>query len=151
MLDTLRPRIRNKRLTILGVGNELRGDDAIGPALVNALQGKIAATLIDAGDTPEDYWAVLEAIHPEVVLIVDAVALGSAPGDVALVEIAQLAGTRLTTHNTSIALLAQALRERTACDVLVIGIQPQELSLGMPMSQRVRATLDCLVHLFAQL
>ncbi len=151
MLEALRPRVRNKRLTILGVGNELRGDDAVGPTLVEALQGKTAAALVNAGDMPEDYWAVLEATRPEVVLIVDAVALGSAPRDVALIEIDQLGGAHLTTHNTSIAVLAQALRERIACDILVIGIQPQDLSLGMPMSRCVRATVDCLVHLFAQL
>lgn len=151
MLEALHPRTRNKRLAILGVGNELRGDDAAGPALVDALQGKTRATLLDAGDMPEDYGGVLETAAPQVLLIVDAVALGGRPGDVALVEVDQLAGARTTTHNTSIAVLAQALKDRLACDVVVLGIQPEDLTLGMPMTQRVRTTVECLVHLLQQL
>lgn len=151
MLEALRSRIRGKRLAILGVGNPLRGDDGIGPALVDRLQGKVRATLVNAGDVPENYLGVIEAARPEVVLMVDAVALGAEPGDAALIEIEQIAGARLTTHNTSLALFARALQAGTGADILVVAIQPGVTSLGAAMSPRVELTLQYLEKLFQEL
>jgi hydrogenase 3 maturation protease len=151
MLETLRSRIEGKRLAILGVGNPLRGDDGAGPTLVERWQGKVAATLIDAADVPENYLGVVGAARPEVVLIVDAVELGAAPGDVALIEVGQLAGAGVTTHNASLALFARVLQAETGADIFVVAIQPQSTSFGAPLSPPVEVTLKCLEELFGEL
>jgi hydrogenase 3 maturation protease len=151
MLELLHHRIRRKRLAIVGVGNPLRGDDAIGPVLVDRLQHKIKATLVNAGDVPENYLGVLEATRPEVVLIVDAVDLGAKPGDTAIIEIEQLAGAKLTTHNASLALFAQAVKTESGADVFALAIQPSVTSLAAPMSTQVEATLQILEKLFQEL
>ena len=57
MLDYLAKRLRGKRTVILGVGNPLQGDDAIGPNLVDLLHGRVEATLIYGGEVPENYLA----------------------------------------------------------------------------------------------
>ena len=150
MLDELRDRINGKKLAILGVGNPLRGDDGIGPALVDRLQGRIGGTLINAGDVPENYLDVVRVARPDVVLIVDAVELGTKPGDVALVEIEQLGGVIATTHNTSLAPVAQMIRAETGADVFVVAIQPATSSLGAPMSSEVNATLEYLDKWFQE-
>jgi hydrogenase 3 maturation protease len=144
MFPAMLSRTRGKRLVLVGVGNALRGDDALGCALVDRVKGRTRATLIDAGDVPENYLDVVEAARPEVIVIIDAVALGARPGDVALIEIEQLAGVRVTTHNTSLALVAQALKARTGADVLVLAVQPGMTRLGTPLSSEVEATLQAL-------
>jgi hydrogenase 3 maturation protease len=151
MLPALLSRTRGKRLVLVGVGNALRGDDALGCALVDRLEGRTRATLIDAGDVPENYLDVVEAARPEVIVIIDAVALGACPGDVALIEIEQLAGVRVTTHNTSLALVAQALKARTHSDVFILAIQPGTIRLGASLSPEVRATLQALDTLLQEL
>ncbi len=140
-------RIANKRLALIGVGNRLRGDDGAGPALVDLLRGRHAAFLIDAGDVPEDYYSVVERATPQVVVIADAVDMGARPGDIAMLEIEQLAGAPMTTHNTGIATFAQALKMSLAADVFVLAIQPAGTALGAPISDPVLATLEYLAEL----
>ncbi len=151
MREALRRRTSGKKLVIVGVGNSLRGDDGIGPALVERLSGKTRAILVNGGDVPENYLDVVEIARPEVVLIVDAVDLGAAPGDAALVEIEQLAGARLTTHNVSLALFAEAVRTATAADTFVLAIQPSVTSFGSPMSIPVEAILPSLEEMLQEL
>lgn len=150
MLDALRTRIEGKRLVILGVGNPLRGDDGVGPALVERLRGRIAATLIDAGDVPENYIGLVAAAKPEAVLIVDAVELNAAPGDVALLEIGQLGGEGFATHNAGLGLVARVLQEETDADVLILAIQPQTTGLGASLSPPVEGTLRGLEEWFRE-
>lgn len=151
MLEALRRRTSGKKLVVVGVGNPLCGDDGIGPALVERLRGKTRSMLVDGGDVPENYLDVVEDARPEVVLIVDAVDLGVAPGDTALIEIGQLAGTRLTTHNASLALFAEAVRKATGADIFVLAIQPSATSFGSPTSTPVKALLPSLEKLFREL
>ena len=148
MLDELRRRIDGKRLTIVGVGNPLRGDDGVGVALVERLQGQTSATLVNASDVPENYLGVIESARPQVVVMVDAVNLGAQPGDVAFLEIEQLARTRVSTHNASLALFAEVLRQSTGADILVLGIQPSTLAFGAPLSAPVQAALEKLTQVF---
>ncbi len=80
MIEQLRERLQGKRTLILGIGNSMRGDDGVGPALIERLQGKVSATLIDGGEVPENYLGPIEAAGPEAVLIVDAADLKAAAG-----------------------------------------------------------------------
>ncbi len=148
MLDGLRRRVEGKKAVLLGVGNLLRGDDAIGPALAGRLQGKVAATVIDAGDVPENYLGVVTAAQPEVVVIVDAAELGATPGDAAIIEVSDLGGSVLSTHNASLSLFLQVLRSEIQPDVVVLGVQPSSTGYGASMSPSVAATVDLLEELF---
>jgi hydrogenase 3 maturation protease len=144
MLEELRRRTSGKRLVIVGVGNPLRGDDGIGPALVERLSGKTRAILVDGGEVPENYLDLVEQARPDVVLIIDAVDLRAAPGDVALIEMGQLAGAAFTTHNATLAVFAKALQAATGADVFVLAIQPSTTSVGAPMSAPLAAILPSL-------
>lgn len=148
MIQELRHRIRDKRLVIVGVGNSLRGDDGLGPALVKRLQDKASAVLVDAGDVPENYLGVIQAAQPQAVLLVDAVDLGGEPGDCGLIEIDQLGGTSTTTHNASLALAAHVMQADTGADVFVLGIQPERRTFGEGLSASVKLTLDYMERVF---
>jgi Ni,Fe-hydrogenase maturation factor len=54
MFDELQRRLEGKRSVLLAVGNAMRGDDALGPTLADRLQGKVSATIVDAGEVPEN-------------------------------------------------------------------------------------------------
>src|SRR5574342_1091615 len=70
MFAELRARLEGKRVLILGVGNRLRGDDAVGPLLVEHLQGKVDIPLIDAGEVPENYLGPIEESGADMNIIV---------------------------------------------------------------------------------
>ena len=146
MIEQLRERLQGKRTLILGIGNTLRGDDGLGPRLIERLQGKVAATLIDGGEVPENYLGPIEAAGAEVILIVDAADLKAAPGDVALIELEQLGKTGISTHNASLGLLASVVQRLTGADVLALAVQPKVNSFGAAMSEEVGRTLDWLVE-----
>jgi hydrogenase 3 maturation protease len=104
--NELQSRLAGKRVVILGVGNSLRGDDAVGSALAEKLHGHINAIVLNAGDAPEDYLGRIIAARPDVVVIVDATETGSEPGSVALIEPEQLPETSFSTHTLSLGMLA---------------------------------------------
>jgi len=147
MLEQLTNRVSGRNVAILGVGNPLRGDDGAGPALIERLQGKVRALLIDAGDVPENYLGPIEAFQPQTVLIVDAALLGAAPGDIALVEKEGLANTTLSTHNASLALFSRVIQATTDADILLLAIQPETTAFGSAISARVDKTLAYLEEL----
>jgi len=117
MFDELIDQLQNRRTLILGIGNPLRGDDGLGPALIKRLQGKVGAVMIDAGDAPENHLFAIAKANPQAIVILDTARLGSQPGQVALVEVDDLVMSEATTHNTPLALFTKSLRSLTSADL----------------------------------
>jgi hydrogenase 3 maturation protease len=151
LTTALRRRLHG-RITIMGIGNPLLGDDGVGCAVLRRLQddlahmpasdGAAAITLVDAEEVPESHTGVVEAARPTVILLIDAADLGAAPGSLALVEGRRLDSQAAFTHRTPLGPLARYLEERTHAEVLLIGIQPGRLEWGEPLTPDVAATAD---------
>ncbi len=152
MLDALAQRIRGKRTVILGVGNLLQGDDAIGPSLVDLLHGRVEATLINGGEVPENYISSIRAAQPEVVLIIVAIELGAEPGCIAVLDADRLRAIENFTRNPGLAFLSVMIQDNTGAEVLLVGIQPETTAFASQLSAPVHATLhtleDLLVRVF---
>ena len=144
MLDSLHQKIMGKRLLIMGIGNRLRGDDAIGPLLIDRLQGNVTADVLDAGDVPENYLGVIESFRPEIILMVDAVDFGGKPGEVAWFSLDQLSNVTFGTHNASLHLLFKALQLDPPPEVFLLAIQPAHIIFQASLSAPVVETLDLL-------
>ena len=132
------------RFVLLGVGQSLRGDDGAGPELLRILRHKTTATLFDCGEVPENYLDEIIKIHPETVVVVDAVNLGMEAGAVALLEENNLQSAGWSTHHGSLRPLIKYLKANTKADVFVLGIQPKSTEFGTEISSEVRQTLDLL-------
>jgi hydrogenase maturation protease HycI len=144
MLDALAKRLRGKRTVILGVGNILQGDDAIGPNLIDLLHGRVDATLINAGEVPENYLSSIRAAQPEVVLIIVAIELGAEPGCIAVLDADRLRAIGNFTRNPGLAFLAVMIQDGTGGEVLLVGIQPEVTSFASELSRPVHKTLQSL-------
>ena len=149
MLAELQSLLTNKRILILGVGNRLRGDDAVGPLLIDRLQGRVNVPLIDAGDVPENYLGPIEESRAELVVIVDAVDMGANPGDAALFDIEQIEGKSSSTHTANLGLLFKVIPPESRPQVVVLGIQPESLERSRRLSESVSRTLETAVFLFS--
>lgn len=147
MLYKLRERIRGKRTVILGIGNPLRGDDGLGTHLTTRMQGRVNALVVNAGDVPENYLEPIMASKPEVVIIVDAAALGDSPGAMAIIEVDALDDVCFSTHNASLKLFVKALRAVDQPDVFLLGVQPEIITIGAPISRKVARAIDILEQL----
>lgn len=136
-------RTLNRRVAVLGIGNELRGDDAAGVLVARSLTGADADHLlvIDAGLAPENQTGLLRRFQPDLVLIVDAAELGEEAGTVRWLSWEQTDGLTASTHTTPPSMLGRFLAESLACEVVVIGIQPRDTSFGAPLLPEVAAAV----------
>ncbi len=144
MSNELAKRLRGKRTVILGIGNPLQGDDAIGPNLVDFLHGRVEATLINAGEVPENYLSSIHAAQPEVVLIIAALELGAEAGFMAIMDADRLRAIENFTRNPGLAFLAVMIQDDTGADVILVGVQPEETAFAAELSSPVHQTLNTL-------
>ncbi len=135
------------RIVYIGMGNILRGDDGIGPHLVEALRER-GARVVDAGTVPENYIGPVKRLEPEIIVMVDAVHLGSEPGSVELLERDEiLENSGFSTHSLSPVLVMERLESETGATVFMLAIQPGTLKLGDPLSPAVSILLSTLPNL----
>lgn len=150
MCEVICRRLVGKKVLILGVGNTMRGDDGAGPSLIAHLHGKVGAELIDAGDVPENYLGPILALKPEVIVMVDAADLGSAPGDIAVIEIDEISQRSISTHNASLDLAAKFLSASIQVEIFLLGIQPASLDFGTQLTAAVAASVMALADLLQE-
>jgi hydrogenase 3 maturation protease len=145
---------RPARVAILGVGNELNGDDAAGVRVVKALAARLPATpgvlLIDSGVAPENFTGPLRRFRPNLVLEIDAAQLDLAPGSVAWIDWREADGLSASTHTLPPSVLAGYLVAELGCEVALIGIQPAGLDMGQPLSPPVERAVDQLADALAR-
>jgi hydrogenase 3 maturation protease len=141
MFDELNKKLKGKNILLLGVGNRLRGDDAVGSLLIDRLRDKVDIPMIDAGDVPENYLGPIEEAGADVVLIVDATDMGANAGDVSIFDIEQVQNMSVSTHTANLGLLFKAIPPEKRPEVILLGIQPGNLDLGQGLSEPVLATL----------
>jgi hydrogenase maturation protease len=123
-LERLDRLVRGHRVAVVGVGNRLRG--------------RVPTRVIDAETVPENHLGPLREASPEMVVFLDVVDHGGAPGSLCLVPAEGLAARGAATHALSLLLLTRALEsEGIACWLL--GFQPARMAFGEPVSPAVAA------------
>lgn len=135
------PQPRPARVAILGVGNEMNGDDAAGVRVVRELAARLPATpgvlLIDGGTAPENYTGPIRRFRPDLVLEIDAAQQDEAPGTTTWVDWRDADGLSASTHTLPPSVLAQYLVAELGCQVALVGIQPGGLEMGRPLTPNV--------------
>jgi len=129
------------RVAVVGIGSELRADDAAGIEVVRRLQKRLASPkvmLIDAGIVPENFLGSIKRFKPSHILLIDATDFGDELGSVMLAEPDAIVGKPLSTHRLPLSILASYLRNQTRARIALLGIQPKDANLGGQMSNRVK-------------
>lgn len=150
MKKILENRIKGKTL-IIGVGNTLRGDDGLGPILVQQLMGKVEADLLDTGEVPESYLGRIINSNPDTIVVIDAVQLQEYPGTMAVIEINEMLDISCSTHRLSLGLFLKYVQEQTRSDVFLVGVQPGTIDLGQEITPQVQDSLDVLKDYFTMI
>lgn len=134
---------------ILGMGNTLRSDDAAGSLLAARIKDRVSYTVYDAGQSPENYLEKIIKEKPDTILIIDAVDFGGKPGEFRLMEARDLKTVNLfSTHNASISLAINYLKNNLQADIIILIIQPKGISFGEGLSQQISETLNRLENCF---
>jgi hydrogenase 3 maturation protease len=141
--------VAGRRALVVGVGNELLGDDGVGPLVAGRLERRHPGRAVDAGAVPENYLGVILEQAPEVVLFVDAADHGGPPGTWCLAPMRDLEMRVGCTHDASLRLLASLL-EAEGVRCWLVGVQPAVLGPGRAMSADVLASGRRLARLLSQ-
>lgn len=139
-------------VTVIGIGNIMRGDDGFGPKLIESLKDKkVKANLLDCGTVPENYIFPILDTSCDTVILADAADLGIAPGQAKILSLGELSGAGLSTHNSSIRLFTDLLRTgKDDMNIFAVSMQPRTIAFGESLSEEVRTGIEELADIFVQ-
>jgi len=139
-------------LLVLGLGNVLCGDDGLGAVAVHILQRRYRAPdgvlVLDGGTLGLSLLPNLEQAREAI--LVDAIRTDGAPGSFVRLEgddVAPAVAARLSVHQVGVLDLLEAARwrERYPTRLVLLGLVPESLELGVVRTRAVEAALDGLV------
>lgn len=137
-----------KKIALLAVGSELRGDDAAGLLIARKLQpfAKTAAyrkqfKLFIGETAPENLTGVIKSYAPDHLIIVDAADAGQKPGVIQSISPQEVGGISFSTHQLPLKLMIAYINESISCKVTIVGIQPKCLDFAAPVCKEVQASV----------
>ncbi len=142
----LQRKLKNaSRVAVLGIGSELRGDDAVGMMIAKSLsllrktEGKTDFCSILGSTAPENFTGVIKKFRPTHLLIIDAFDMGMEAGCARFFEANDARdGISFSSHRMPIKILADYICQSFPCCVIILGIQPKMLDFGSAPSKEVR-------------
>ncbi len=137
---------------VLGIGNVLMMDDSVGVRAVEELEKKYCfpegVELLDGGTSGIDLLSYIGG--RDHLIIIDALKSGLPPGTVMRVEGEDVPArfmTRISPHQLGLSdvLAAATISGRLPGNLVLFGIEPKTVRLGLGLSEEVRSSLDKLV------
>lgn len=131
-----------EKLIILGVGNELKCDDGVGPFIIKKLQAediedKDKLLFINAETVPENFTGKLRKESPSHIIIVDACLMGGKPGDIKIVDKYDFANIGISTHSMSLSFFVRYLEKGNDFKIIFVGIEPESMDYSEKLTENV--------------
>lgn len=125
-----------RRIAVLGIGSELRGDDAAGILVCRKLEklysnSRQRKVKVFIGETaPENLTGEIKRFCPTHLIIVDAIDVRKRPGSVVFLKPEESKGVSFCTHQLPIKILTDYLAQSLKCGMIIIGIQAGQMGFG---------------------
>ena len=123
-----------EKLIVLGVGNELKSDDGVGPFIINRLKlegfENNNLIVIDAKTVPENFTGKIRKENPTHLIIVDACLMNSKPGDMQIVDEKSFSNIGISTHSMSLSYFVRYLHKNNDIKIIFVGIEPETMDWG---------------------
>ena len=135
-----------EKLMVLGVGNELKSDDGVGPFIIKKLKQENIENknllFIDAGTVPENFTGKIRKENPTHLIIVDACLMDSNPGDMQIVNKYEFANIGISTHSMSLSFFVRYLEKDTEIAIIFVGIEPETMEWGVKPTPEVEKSAN---------
>ncbi|GAB6054824.1 hydrogenase maturation peptidase HycI [Methanobacterium movens] len=139
-------------MIILTMGNELRGDDGLGPCIAQKLSPLIgdspSTVVIDGGAVPENFTGAIRKEKPSHILIIDAVDMGELPGHIRIIKTEEIANYNISTHAMPLSFLIKYMQSDMDVEVVILGLQPGKMEIGSKISKEVKKSIDTIIEFF---
>jgi hydrogenase 3 maturation protease len=129
---------------LLGIGNPLNGDDGAGMLVAGQFR-KDGWISLSCATAPENFTGLIRKTRPDCLVLVDAAAMGLAPGEFRIIPRHKIADVSIGTHQLPLSMLIDFLAD-SASRIVLIGIQPDRVAAGEEISPRVWEGADRLVQ-----
>ncbi|MGZ4857209.1 MAG: hydrogenase maturation peptidase HycI [Methanobacteriaceae archaeon] len=143
------------KLVVLGIGNDMRGDDALGSFLAKKLSNLLKynqdVIVYDAGTVPENFTGAIKKENPSHIILIDAVDMKERPGFIRLIAKDEIANYSISTHALPISFLIRYMESTGTAQTLLLGIQPGNMDLSNEISIEVENSINYLLKLFDRL
>jgi len=142
-----------ERVAVVGVGNTMRRDDALGVEIVKLLQGKVSqrVSLVEAETMPENCIDSLLEFRPSHILIIDSGLLGKRSGTAKLLRPNQNIKTSISTHMLQLEVFCAYLEKAIGAKILMIVVQPKDTSMGEGMTREIARAGERIVDLLIEI
>ena len=111
---------------LVGIGNEMKGDDAVGIHIARKFREDGWIT-IDCATVPENYAGKVIGYEPEKIVIVDAADMGLKPGEIRRIPKDKMGRASFSTHSLPLSIFISHLERQTNAEIVVVGIQPKSM------------------------
>lgn len=159
---TLKKVLKNRlldatRVAILGIGSDLRADDAAGMLVAAELKSKLSKkrksipVKIFFGETaPENLTGDIKRFKPSHIVIIDTLDGRKKAGSIYLFKPEEVAeGTSFSTHKMPAKILVDYLNTSCGSETTIIGIQPKTIEFGKNVSKSVAAAVRKVTSMLA--
>ncbi|GGJ58908.1 hydrogenase maturation protease [Anoxybacillus voinovskiensis] len=147
----------NNKITILGIGNLLYSDEGVGIHALPLIEEQLSSfENVDIVEGATDGIKLLGLVEDsDYLIIIDAVNAGKEAGTIIQLvgdEIPAYCGIKMSIHQLGFqeVLLAAKMRETYPKQIVLFGIQPASLELGIQLSPTVQVQLPELVKRVVQ-
>jgi hydrogenase maturation protease len=141
-----------ERITVLGIGNILMGDEGVGVHAVRALRENYSFPeqigLIDGGSMGLDLLPFLEKTTK--LLIIDAISSGTPAGTIQVYEgevIPAILSRKTSAHEIGVKDLLFALKfmDKAPEEICLVGVEPENLDILLALSEKVKEVFPALI------
>ena len=138
------------RVVVLGVGNELMRDDAVGVEVVRRLAREPADERVEFLEAGTAVIEALDLVPPGAhVIVIDAASGGGPPGSVYRFGLDDVAVTRgVSLHETALSEAFAVARLGGAAfgNVVILGVEPAEVAVGTRLSPSLQEKLPAVLE-----
>ena len=143
-------------LKVIGLGNILRGDDGIGPVIIQQLEESKNSLLIQLCDAGSDAFTILDQLlESEPVVIIDCARMGKKPGTVQKILVKNIknlpVNLGMSLHGYSLTEVWQIARSMGVDnDLSVIGVEPDSVQFNSGLSEVVKKSIPLILQMVAE-
>lgn len=120
---------------IIGIGNDLFGDDGFGPRVVEYIMNNYSlpadVKVINAGSSPDFLLDELVSTETKMIVVVDVLDSGKKPGEITVIKAEDLPNVfpQRFTHFIPIADLLKEIHKTRKIDIRIIACQPENITV----------------------
>ena len=140
-------------LIVLGIGNTLRGDDGIGPHIIDELKKENLPDSIQLFDIGSDAFSIIDHFESkQPVLVIDCAQMGKEPGEIVKFDVKDenlpILDKAISIHGFGFAdvyKMAHSLYDNIQC--IIIGVQPKSLEFNTGLSEEVKKKIPSIIKM----